>query len=414
MLLVGAINYQLNLGYLLCFVLAGVALVSMHSCHATLRGLRLHLVAPEPVHAGHDADLVVSLTAERGGRGARYGIGIRLDAQDAAPPQSASWLATLRSKAKATSPSSGALNRARAAALPATQPAPPTWTWLDVAATASTGLFGSGAPGQPPATVVHLALPCSERGWHELPRLQLETRFPFGLFRAWTVWRPGARVLVWPAPETPTPPWPLRARDASTPHPLDRPAAQLSTNPLDADSARPYRAGDSPREVLWKKSASSIASGATPALVSRTGSAAAPQASLDFDWLDASPTAGVGRSQAAAALSRPAPVTPTGQAGVTAEGEARLSRLTAWVLAADRAELAWTLRLPGRAMARSSGTAHRRACLDVLAHVDLSLDPMDGRADGQAPGQAHGKAVGHADGKANRAAPASTSPAVAP
>jgi hypothetical protein len=38
-LLVASINYQLNLGYLLTFLLAGSALVGMHVCHATLRGL---------------------------------------------------------------------------------------------------------------------------------------------------------------------------------------------------------------------------------------------------------------------------------------------------------------------------------------------------------------------------------------
>ncbi|HEY8359234.1 MAG TPA: DUF58 domain-containing protein, partial [Ramlibacter sp.] len=42
-LLVGSINYQLNLGYLLTFLLAGSAVVGMHVCHATLRGLTLNL-----------------------------------------------------------------------------------------------------------------------------------------------------------------------------------------------------------------------------------------------------------------------------------------------------------------------------------------------------------------------------------
>src|SRR5665647_2936507 len=42
-LLVSSINYQLNLGYLLTFLLAGSALVGMHVCHATLRGLTMNL-----------------------------------------------------------------------------------------------------------------------------------------------------------------------------------------------------------------------------------------------------------------------------------------------------------------------------------------------------------------------------------
>ena len=47
-LLVASINFQLNLGYLLTFLLAGSAAVGMVICHSTLRGLTLHLVAPEP------------------------------------------------------------------------------------------------------------------------------------------------------------------------------------------------------------------------------------------------------------------------------------------------------------------------------------------------------------------------------
>jgi hypothetical protein len=42
-LLVASINYQLNLGYLLTFLLAGSAVVGMHVCHGTLRGLTMHM-----------------------------------------------------------------------------------------------------------------------------------------------------------------------------------------------------------------------------------------------------------------------------------------------------------------------------------------------------------------------------------
>src|SRR5665647_785602 len=44
-LLVASINYQLNLGYLLTFLLAGSALVGMHVCHGTLRGMTMNLIA---------------------------------------------------------------------------------------------------------------------------------------------------------------------------------------------------------------------------------------------------------------------------------------------------------------------------------------------------------------------------------
>ena len=45
-LLLASINYQLNLGYVLTFLLAGSGVVSMHLTHGTLRGLTLHLQPP--------------------------------------------------------------------------------------------------------------------------------------------------------------------------------------------------------------------------------------------------------------------------------------------------------------------------------------------------------------------------------
>ena len=50
-LLVASINYQLNLGYVLTFLLAGSGAVSRQLTHNTLRGLTLHLkpVAPAEV-----------------------------------------------------------------------------------------------------------------------------------------------------------------------------------------------------------------------------------------------------------------------------------------------------------------------------------------------------------------------------
>jgi uncharacterized protein (DUF58 family) len=313
-LLLGAINYQLNLGYLLCFVLAGVALVSMHSCHATLRGLRLSLAPPEPVFAGAQALLPISLVAERGSAAPRYGIGLRLQ----------------------------------------TDPAD-AWIW-----TALT----TGAPGTPvppgrdarPAAELALPLACARRGHQALPRLVIETRFPFGLFRAWSYWQPAAQVLVWPAPEQPAPPWPQAPAAASTAD-ARLAASSRSEDPVVADGVRPYRAGDSPRQVAWKKSASALNSGVRHALVSRSGAAQAAQISLALSWAQA---AAAGPA-ASAATRRPVD-----------DAEARLARLCAWVLAADAARLAWSLQLPGHTLGAGSGAAHRRACLDALARHEAT------------------------------------------
>ena len=57
MMLLASINYQLNLGYLLTFLLAGSGAVSMHLTHGTLRGLTLHLRPVASVFAGEPARL---------------------------------------------------------------------------------------------------------------------------------------------------------------------------------------------------------------------------------------------------------------------------------------------------------------------------------------------------------------------
>ncbi len=148
-LLVASINYQLNLGYLLTFLLTGCAVVGMHVCHGTLRGLTMHLIAPDAQFAGASVPFGVQLTSQK--RTIRHGIG----------------LAVLGSQ---------------------------HWSWTDVPAQGS--------------AKVQLAFPAPSRGRHPVPTLTAETRFPLGTFRVWTVWRPAAQVLIYPQPEAHPPPLP--------------------------------------------------------------------------------------------------------------------------------------------------------------------------------------------------------------
>ena len=161
-LLVASINYQLNLGYLLTFLLAGCAVVGMHVCHGTLRGLAMNLIAPDPIFTGAVATIAIKLQSDR--RSVRYGIG----------------LSVLGSG---------------------------HWAWSDVPAQGS--------------ETVHIAFKPERRGLHRVPTLTAETRFPLGTFRLWTVWRPATQVLVYPAPESVCPPLPAgdpRAGGAGSSH----------------------------------------------------------------------------------------------------------------------------------------------------------------------------------------------------
>ena len=271
-LLVASINFQLNLGYLLTFLLAGSAVAGMHFCHATLRGLSLHLQPPEPLFLGQGAALQVQLASER--RTPRLSIALAVYGSG-------------------------------------------HWAWTDV-------------PAQGIAHV-EVAFTPARRGLHRVPTLTAETRYPLGTFRVWTVWRPAAEVLVYPAPEPGAPPLP----------PGEPRAGGTGSAPThgtgDFEGVRAYRRGDPLQLVVWKKAAQALASG-SDALVSRD----AQQSQRHELWLD------------------------TAHTGL-ADPEARLSRLTAWVLQADRLGLNYGLRLPGREIAQGNGPAHRRNCLEALA-----------------------------------------------
>lgn len=272
LLLLASINYQLSLGYVLTFALAGAGVVSMHVTHATLRGLTLHLHPVTPSHAGEAAALNVTLTSPGT---ARWGIGLSAEGGQRTPH-----------------------------------------VWTDV------------PPGAQAAAQLSFVPP--RRGLHDAPALVAETRFPFGLFRAWAVWRPAAQMLAYPAPERPAAALPA-ARAAA-----GGSAASTRTQGADFEGIRAYRRGDPLKLVVWKKAARALETGGE--IASRDGSATV-QRELWLDWQHCT--------------------------GLAAED--RLSRLAAWVLAAHRAGEIYGLQLPGQALPPAQGETQRRACLEALA-----------------------------------------------
>ncbi|RZL89674.1 MAG: DUF58 domain-containing protein, partial [Variovorax sp.] len=159
-----------------------------------------------------------------------------------------------------------------------------------------------------------------------------ETRFPLGTFRVWTIWRPAAQILVYPAPEINAPPLP-----PGEPRNQGGAATQAASSTGEFDGVRGYRRGDPLKLVVWKKAAQAMSSGSGE-LVSRDSQ----QAQRHELWLDFAQSA-------------------------AGETEHRISRLAAWVLMADRAGLDYGLRLPGVSVAPATGEAHRRRCLEALA-----------------------------------------------
>jgi len=266
-LLVGSINYALQLGFALTFLLAGLGLVSMVHTTRNLARLTVSAGRAEPVFAGEAAQFRLYLDNR-----ARY-------------DRPAILVRHVASGAQVV---------------------------LDLA----------------PAAVGEavLAVPAARRGWLPLTRVMLETRFPLGLFRAWSYIEPEARCLVYPRPErAPLP--------ASTPDADAGAARAQALGSDDFSGLRAYQLQDSPRHVAWKAVARS-----DDMLTKQFAGAAGIE--LWLDW-----------AQLATGLAT----------------EQRLSRLAGWVLAAEQAGARYGLRLPGRAIMPERGDAHRAACLQALA-----------------------------------------------
>jgi len=173
---------------------------------------------------------------------------------------------------------------------------------------------------------VQVTLLAPRRGRIDLGRVTLSTDFPLGLWRGWAYVHFPLTGIVYPAPEAPAP---------RLPPGLEGSDFRRSARASDAELAglRDYHPGDPLNHIAWK----AVARGAgwyTKQFEGTGGSG-----TLEFDWSELS---GLGT-------------------------EARLARLAAWVLAAEREARAFSLRLPGTELPAGSGAGHRRAALTALA-----------------------------------------------
>lgn len=267
-MLLGAINYNLALGHALVFLLAGLGIVGMIHTFRNLFGLIVTPGRCEPVFAGETAFFPLSLDNDR------------------------------------TAPRL-ALELAADAALPV-----------------GAAIEGLGK------TRVRVPLPAHRRGWLALPRVRLATRYPLGLFTAWSYLQPEMRCLVYPQPVAA--PLPM----AGTSHW----GGELHGDGGQEDFAgfRDRQPADSPRHVAWKASARNAGEG--PLLIKAFAGGA--QSKLVFEWQHTAPE-----------LS----------------DEIRLGMLTGWILAAEAAGSSYCLRLPHLSLPPGRGSRHCQRCLEALA-----------------------------------------------
>ena len=279
-MLLGAINYDNALGYVLSFMLVGAGLVSMLHAVRNLAGLRMAHGDHAPVFAGDMARFV--LRVDNRGERQRFGLLARL--------------ATGQSRDREHDP---------------------------------VVHFGLAADD---VERVELPAIASRRGWYSPGHVVIATRFPFGLFRAWSRIHMRLRCLVYPRPTGEQAPPEYQPEDAGEQGTRGKGEEEFS-------GLRDYQQGDSARRVHWKAVARD------QGVPVKVFSGAASGVTV-LRWQDV-----------------------TG--GNT---EARLSQLCRWVLDSHAQSLRYGLCLPGVDIPAGSGEAHRRRCLEALALYEDASD----------------------------------------
>jgi uncharacterized protein (DUF58 family) len=189
--LIGCVNYQLSLGYLVTFLMVGLWVVGAVSASRTLSGLTLRASPPETAWAGQDAAFVLRIQNPSGQP--RTGLRIRA-------------------------------HRPRSAGI----------TRFDLPASAE--------------SVTEVLIHAPRRGPLLLPRLRLEGRDLLGLWRGVTYPLLSAEALVYPAPEQDAPPLPGRRSGEGS-------GEKRMPGQEDFAGIRPYVSGDAPRLMAWRQSA---------------------------------------------------------------------------------------------------------------------------------------------------------------
>ena len=144
-MLLGSMNYNNNLSFVLTFLLVSVGFVAMHQCQRNLVGLEISFAGVDPVFAGQAAEFRIAITNHS--RNRRPHLQIYIDGQ--------------RSRIDDLEPEE--------------------------------------------SRVFKLEIPTSARGRARLERFGVQTSFPFEMFRAWAWLHMDLSAIVYPAPAEPAP-----------------------------------------------------------------------------------------------------------------------------------------------------------------------------------------------------------------
>lgn len=265
LIFVTAINYVLSLAFGLAFLMVSLFILCILHTFRNLQHLNLRGIGAEPVFAGEDAAFIVLLSA---------------------PPENAHEMLELRFP-KAI------------------------WSQADVLNNESVR--------------VKVYLPSQRRGMLNAPRLTVQTRFPLGLWRAWSNVDLAMSALVYPRPLAGPLPGLVGGSTSGK-------SESVQVGVEDFHGLRAYQTGDSLKQIAWK----SLARG-QGLKVKQFVDSVDDQLVLDWEMFP----------------------------GI--DSEERLSRLCYWVLALSKQEIDYGLRLPGVEIGLGRGDVHRNRLLSALA-----------------------------------------------
>lgn len=264
-MLLGSINYSNSLGYFLTFLLAILSVVTIFHTYNNLLKLSFGPAICKPVFAETEASFIVQVNNQN--KQSRFSI-------DAFTPQQIKTMVDINENSIST------------------------------------------------LKVKHTF---ENRGLISLPRFTVESRFPFGLFRAWALVQFDQTQLVYPKPSSHSH---LPIKNAGE----SEGKKQLDTGTDDFKGLRSYVEGDPLQHVHWKSFARHQTL-QTKEFSSTTS---------DELWLNYSDT-------------------------TASSMELKLSQLARWVLLAEKQNLRYGLRLPNATINPSAGVTHQENCLKQLA-----------------------------------------------
>lgn len=190
-LLIGSLNFRVNLGFILTFLLFATGLIAIYLSHQNVRGVEIQIYPKDNVFCQRSAVFHIELHNPNDYKRKPNRYNLQLSYLQKDTTQILSWQA-----------------------------------------------LGQLSVDPTQHTPLELTIPTSKRGTIQAPLIRLESVYPFGFWRVWGYFVPDASLVVYPKPE----------QEAQTNTYLPN----TPEEPDDFSGIRPYQAGDRSSRIVWK------------------------------------------------------------------------------------------------------------------------------------------------------------------